>query len=140
MGFDHGPDPLPLGLVQAFGGEAEPGGGPTGPGVTLEEACKLVTPTFNYSTGSTSPEPYPELRQALLRFSPDGKLPSTQVLSHVIRSLKSYKINGLAFAVFDTVKHAVKWHVTEEKPPVPALRAPNFTPAQAQKGPEFQAF
>jgi hypothetical protein len=103
-----------IALLEAW--RALPGGGPTGPGVTLEEACKLATPTFNYSTGSTSPEPYPELRQALLRFSPDGKLPSTQVLSHVIRSLKSYKINGLAFAVFDTVKHAVKWHVTEEKP------------------------
>ena len=26
MGFDDGPDPLTLGLFQAFGGEAEPGG------------------------------------------------------------------------------------------------------------------
>jgi hypothetical protein len=93
-----------------------PGGGPTGPGVTLEEACKLATPAFNPTTGKTVPESYPELRQALLRFSPNGALPSVQSLSHILRSLKSYKINGLAFAVFDTVKHAVKWHVTEEKP------------------------
>ena len=29
--------------------------------------------------------------------------------------LKEYKIGGLAFSVFGTVKHVAKWYVTEEK-------------------------
>ena len=56
--------------------KALPGGGPDGPGVTIEEACEFASPTFSCSTGKTAPEPYPELRRALLRFSPDGKLPA----------------------------------------------------------------
>jgi hypothetical protein len=103
-----------LALLEAW--RALPGGGPAGPGVTIEEARKLATPTFNYSTGTSSPEPYPELRQALLRFSPDSKLPSVQSLSHILRSLKEYKINSQAFAIYGTVKNVALWHVTEEEP------------------------
>ena len=62
-----------IALLEAW--KALPGGGPDGPGVTIEEACEFASPTFNCSTGKTAPEPYPELRRALLRFSPDGKLP-----------------------------------------------------------------
>ena len=102
-----------IALLEAW--KALPGGGPDGPGVTIEEACEFASPTFSCSTGKTAPEPYPELRRALLRFSPDGKLPGAQTLSHILRSLKEYKIGGLAFSVFGTVKHVAKWYVTEEK-------------------------
>src|SRR5262249_59120012 len=58
MGFDDGPDPLALGLLQAFGGEAEPGGDlpfaanpPTGLVVGFHSSRLTMSPVAVQQTG-----------------------------------------------------------------------------------------
>src|SRR5262245_61162966 len=58
MGFDDGPDPLAPGLLQAFGGEAEPGGDlpfaanpPTGLVVGFHSSRRTMSPVAVQQTG-----------------------------------------------------------------------------------------
>lgn len=100
-------------LLEAWRNLPGGGAGDVITGVTAEAALELATP--NYSTTPVKPAKHPDLTAALLRFYPNGKLPSPAELGRLLRSMKECKFNGMHFAVYNTFRHTTLWYV-EGKP------------------------
>ena len=96
--------------IQGCGNLPGGGAGAAVTGLTAEAALEFATP--NYAATPITPAKYPDLKDALLRFYPNGKLPSPGELGRLLRSMKECKFNGMHFAVYGTINHTIKWYVS----------------------------
>ena len=92
-----------------------PSGGPDGYGITAEAAYRLAC---------DEPAAHPNLADALVRFSKDGKVPSPRSIGRTIRAIAGRNINGLAFQKRGEHKRSALWKVVKVPPGKPDSRGP----------------
>jgi hypothetical protein len=88
-----------------------PGAGDNGKGMTCAYAREL-----SEHIPATKGQPmvltrYPDLRNALLELSRDGKLPSTSAIGYKIRGMKNENVGGRCFQVAGDERGSVLWRV-----------------------------
>jgi hypothetical protein len=122
---DDAPERLDrLALLEAWA--ALPDGGEKGRGVTAGEAHKYASPCPPSRSG-TSPEPpeYPDLADALMRFSKDGKIPPPRTIGNLIRAMAGRNIGKLVFRKAGVDHQSALWRVCRLPPDNPPPRPPS---------------
>jgi putative DNA primase/helicase len=97
-----------LALMKAW--EEAPNGGPKGSGITTPEAIRLASPIDKI------PAQCPDLTDALMQFSRDGKLPPSRVIGNTIRRIQGSNIGDKIFRKASSKDNYVRWRVENATP------------------------
>jgi hypothetical protein len=122
---DDSPERLDrLALLEAWA--ALPAGGQKSRGVTAGEAYQYANERIG--SGEDQRPRYPELVDALMRFSKDGKLLTARAIGNLIRTIAGRNIGGLAFRKAGDYQRSALWKVCKLSPDIPNTRENRGSP------------